>query len=68
MKLLTELQDRMNGNGKHPVFNGEGMRPERAFQHDVMAAHALLQAMEQIGGGELYKELADELMAEWGFE
>ena len=72
MKLLTELEDRMNGHGKRPVYNAGGIRPERAFAQDVMAAHALLQAIEAWGkhpgyqGGESWaKQRAAEILAGW---
>lgn len=83
MRLLTELRDRMNENGKAPVFNEPGMRPERAFAHDAVAAHALLRAIndwhEKNGTGpdeDVYphatvawlENRAAELMREWGYQ
>ena len=61
MKLLTEMADRMNGNGKHPVYNGAGIRPERAFARDVSAAHALMQAINAVAS--FPDEMPDEMWA-----
>lgn len=76
MRLLTELEDRMNGHGKRPVYNAGGIRPERAFARDVMAAHALLQAAkgvesdyadrkEIVDACEVIRLRAAEILAGW---
>lgn len=67
MKLLTELEDRMNSHGKRPVYNAGGIRPERAFAQDVMAAHALLQAMDEWNthSTRWAKQRAAEILAGW---
>ncbi len=77
MKLLTEMTDRMNGNGKHPVYNSAGIRSERAFARDVSAAHALMQAVGElmeiwndhtdVAPSEIITR-ADEIMREWGMD
>ena len=70
MKMLTEMADRMNGNGKHPVYNEGGIRPERAFARDVSAAHALMQAVDELTlvDRAWIENRAEEIMREWKAE
>ena len=72
MKLKTEV------GSEYP--EGYGLKELADFEHDVAAAHALIQAMDDLiakwGDGTccietakgLILERASELMAQWGFD
>ena len=63
MKLRTEMKVWSDGNTYPSVCGEREVYP--MLEHDAACAHALMLAMDQIGGGYLYLELADELMREW---
>lgn len=73
MKLMTEVYD-SGGGGRDLYFTRQSQ-----VEHDAAAAHALVRAIAEwkplaqegwsAGGAVRYIEkLADELMAEWGFD
>lgn len=72
MKLRTELLE-IGGQMRIATFYGCGDSgsPREAISHDALAAHALLQAMEELQPNILcdaIQQRADELMREWGFD
>jgi hypothetical protein len=79
MKLLTEMQDGcVHANGYCVDEDAVELRQAEKLVHDAAAAHALMQAMEEIEGTyadcapasdirQFLRERADELMREWGF-
>ena len=77
MKLLTEMQDGcVHANGYCVDEDAVELRQAEKLVHDAAAAHALMQAMEDLNhsGWTKYQNpihaaicRADELMREWGF-
>lgn len=74
MKLMTEISG--NDDDVVLVYNGDiDVSGEDQAEHDAAAAHALMQAMEEIAGANDYvfvsnalaaiKRRADEILAGW---
>lgn len=71
MKLRTEMQNGcVHANGYCVDEDAVDIRQAERLVHDAAAAHALMQAMDEIGGytTKFIQLRADTIMREWGFD
>jgi hypothetical protein len=71
MKLRAEMKDGcVHANGYCVDEDAVELRQAEMLVHDAAAAHALMMAMDEIGGytTKFIQLRADTIMREWGFD